>query len=170
MLLANQLYSLCELFRQSEEKSLLFYWIYAAAFSMYVYYDFSGYSDMAIGLGKMLGFTFPENFRYPFLSRSASEFWRRWHMTLGGWFRDYVYIPLGGSRRGTLRWLRNLLIVWLLTGLWHGAAWNFLLWGLFFAVLLAGEGLWYGKYLRRIPLWGAWIYPPFLYHCQFCDL
>lgn len=161
VLLANQLYSLCELFRQSEEKSLLFYWIYAVAFSLYVYYDFSGYSDMAIGLGKMLGFTFPENFRYPFLSRSASEFWRRWHMTLGGWFRDYVYIPLGGSRRGTLRWLRNLLIVWLLTGLWHGAAWNFLLWGLFFAVLLAGEGLWYGKYLRRIPLWGAWIYPFF---------
>ena len=150
VLLADQLYGLCEIFRQSE-KSLLFYWIYAIAFALYVYYDFSGYSDMAIGMGRMLGFTFPENFRYPFISRSASEFWRRWHMTLGSWFRDYVYIPLGGNRQGRGKWLRNLLAVWLLTGLWHGAAWNFVLWGLFFAVLLAAEGLWYGKYLEKLP-------------------
>ena len=151
VLLANQLYGLCEIFQKSEEKSLLFYWIYAAAFALYVYYDFSGYSDMAVGLGRMLGFHFPENFCYPFISRSASEFWRRWHRTLGGWFRDYVYIPLGGSRCGRGKWLRNLLIVWLLTGLWHGASWNFVLWGLFFAVLLAAERLCYGKYLERAP-------------------
>ncbi len=166
VLLANQLYGLCQIFQESE-KSLLFYWVYGAAFSLYVYYDFSGYSDMALGMGRMLGFTFPENFRYPFLSRSATEFWRRWHMTLGGWFRDYVYIPLGGSRCGKKKWLRNLLAVWLLTGLWHGAAWNFVLWGLFFAVLLAGERLWYGKYLERLPRAAAGIYPFFFITVSF---
>ncbi len=167
VLLADQLYRLCEIFQQTEEKSLLFYWMYAAAFALYVYYDFSGYSDMAIGLGRILGFSFPENFRYPFVSRSAAEFWRRWHMTLGGWFRDYVYIPLGGSRNGKGKWLRNLLIVWILTGLWHGAAWNFVLWGLFFAGLIAAEKLWYGKYLEKIPAAAAWIYPFFFVTVSF---
>ena len=167
ILLADQLYGLCAVFQQSREKSLVFYWMYAAAFSLYVYYDFSGYSDMAIGIGRMLGFVFPENFRYPFASRSASEFWRRWHMTLGGWFRDYVYIPLGGSRCKTRKWLRNLLVVWLLTGLWHGAAWNFVLWGLFFAALMAGEKLWYGKYLERIPRAFSGIYTFFFVTVSF---
>lgn len=158
VLLADQFYGLCEIFQQSAEKPVLFCWMHAAAFALYVYYDFSGYSDMAIGMGKMLGFTFPENFHYPFVSRSASEFWRRWHMTLGGWFRDYVYIPLGGSRRGKLRWLRNLFVVWFLTGLWHGAAWNFVIWGLFFGILTAAEKLWYGKYLERLPRAAAGFY------------
>lgn len=121
------------------QRGLLLAWAYAAAVSLQLYFDFSGYSDMAIGLGRMLGFHFPENFNYPFMSKSVSEFWRRWHMTLGSWFRDYVYIPLGGNRKGIVRWLVNILIVWLFTGLWHGAEWNFVLWGLSFAVLLVIE-------------------------------
>ena len=121
------------------ERGILLSWAYAAAVSLQLYFDFSGYSDMAIGLGAMFGFSFPENFNYPFIAKSVSEFWRRWHMTLGGWFRDYVYIPLGGNRKGTARWLVNILVVWLFTGLWHGAEWNFVLWGLSFAVLLIVE-------------------------------
>lgn len=117
------------------------YWVLALAFMLQLYYDFSGYSDMAIGLGKILGFTFPENFRYPFISKSISEFWRRWHMTLGGWFRDYLYIPLGGNRVSVLRWCFNMFVVWLLSGLWHGAGWNFALWGLYFGVFLSAEKL-----------------------------
>ena len=139
ILIANQLGQFIELFRASGEKSLLFYWLYALAFCLHIYFDFSGYSDMAIGLGRIFGFRFPENFDYPFISRSIQEFWRRWHMTLGGWFRDYLYIPLGGSRVGRVKWLRNVLFVWLFTGLWHGAAWNFVLWGLMFAALLLVE-------------------------------
>ncbi len=143
MLLANVLGELVAIFQTSEQKSILFYWLYALAFSLQIYFDFSGYSDMAIGLGRMLGFYFPENFNYPFLARSITEFWRRWHMTLGGWFRDYVYIPLGGNRTKTRwRWLANILVVWLLTGLWHGAAWNFVIWGLFFAIFLIIEKVW----------------------------
>lgn len=115
------------------------YWVLALAYMLQIYYDFSGYSDMAIGLGSMLGFTFPENFRYPFLSGSVSEFWRRWHITLGSWFRDYLYIPLGGSRVTTMRWCRNMFIVWSLSGLWHGAGWNFMLWGTYFGMLLIAE-------------------------------
>lgn len=115
------------------------YWVLALAYMLQIYYDFSGYSDMAIGLGNMLGFTFPENFRYPFLSGSVSEFWRRWHITLGSWFRDYLYIPLGGSRVTVPRWCLNMLIVWSLSGLWHGAGWNFMLWGTYFGVLLIAE-------------------------------
>lgn len=114
-----------------------------------LYYDFSGYSDMAIGLGKILGFTFPENFRYPFISKSISEFWRRWHMTLGGWFRDYLYIPLGGNRVSVLRWCFNMFVVWLLSGLWHGAGWNFALWGLYFGVFLSAEKLIGKKWKER---------------------
>ena len=136
VLLANQLGLLTEIYRNSGEKSVVFAWVYAIAFSLQIYFDFSGYSDMAIGLGRILGFRFLENFHYPYLSSSITEFWRRWHMSLGSWFRDYVYIPLGGNRKHQLR---NILIVWMLTGLWHGASWNFVVWGLFFGVLLTAE-------------------------------
>ena len=149
VLIANVLYQLITVFKDSREPSILFYWLYAVACVLHIYFDFSGYSDMAVGLGRIFGFQFPQNFNYPFISASITEFWRRWHMTLGGWFRDYVYIPLGGNRGSRGRQLRNILIVWALTGLWHGAAWNFVLWGLFFAVLLMGEKLLYGKALGR---------------------
>ena len=139
ILLANQLGQFVELFRDSGEKSVLFYWLYAMAFSMHIYFDFSGYSDMAIGLGRIFGFHFNENFNYPFISGSVQEFWRRWHMSLGTWFRDYLYIPLGGSRVSRGKWLRNVLFVWLFTGAWHGAAWNFIIWGLYFALFLLLE-------------------------------
>ena len=139
ILLANQFGQLIEVFRSSSEQSVLFYWMYAIAFMLHIYFDFSGYSDMAIGLGRIFGFHFIENFDYPYLSRSIAEFWRRWHMSLGSWFRDYVYIPLGGNRVNKGRWLFNTLVVWMLTGLWHGASWNFVLWGLLFAVLLLLE-------------------------------
>lgn len=139
ILLANQLGLLTEIFRDSAEKSVLFCWMYAIAFALHIYFDFSGYSDMAIGLGRIFGFHFQENFNYPYLSKSVAEFWRRWHMSLGTWFRDYVYIPLGGSRVSRLRWVFNILTVWMLTGLWHGASWNFVVWGLLFAALLLIE-------------------------------
>ena len=139
VLLANPLGELTVIFRDADEKSLLFYWLYAIAFALHIYFDFSGYSDMAVGLGRIFGFRFPRNFDYPYISRSVTEFWRRWHMTLGGWFRDYVYIPLGGNRVSRGRWVLNILAVWMLTGLWHGAAWNFVLWGLLFAALLLLE-------------------------------
>ncbi len=139
ILLANQLGSLVSAFQATKDASVLYSWLYALAFMMQIYYDFSGYSDMAIGLGRMFGFRFPENFNYPYLAASITEFWRRWHISLGSWFRDYLYIPLGGNRRGRLRQLGSILIVWLATGLWHGAAWNFVLWGLWFAVLLLAE-------------------------------
>ena len=139
ILLANSFGQLTVIFRNSDEKSVLFYWIYAIAFMLQIYFDFSGYSDMAIGLGKIFGFNFLENFDYPYLSKSISEFWRRWHMSLGRWFRDYVYIPLGGNRVKPARWVFNVLMVWLLTGLWHGAAWNFVLWGLLYALFLLVE-------------------------------
>ena len=139
ILLANQLGALTESYRASTQQTVLFAWLYAAAFLLQIYYDFSGYSDMAIGLGRILGFRFPENFDYPYCSRSVTEFWRRWHMSLGTWFRDYVYIPLGGSRVSRAKWVRNILVVWMLTGLWHGASWNFVLWGLLFAGLLLLE-------------------------------
>ena len=122
-----------------EQRTLVLSWMYAIAVAMQLYFDFSGYSDMAIGLGGMSGFSFPENFRYPFISKSVSEFWRRWHITLGTWFRDYVYIPMGGNRVRMTRWIWNIFVVWLFTGLWHGAGWNFIVWGLMFAVLLVLE-------------------------------
>lgn len=149
VLLANTFGEFVAQFQNAREQSVLFYWLYALAYTLQIYYDFSGYSDMAIGLGKMLGFTFPENFQYPYISTSITEFWRRWHMTLGGWFRDYVYIPLGGNRVPKWKWIRNIFIVWFLTGFWHGAAWNFILWGLFYGVLLLVEKLWLGKYLHK---------------------
>lgn len=157
VILANNLGLLCQSYRSSADPTVLFAWLSALGFFLQIYYDFSGYSDMAIGLGRILGFHFPENFRYPYCSRSVTEFWRRWHMTLGAWFRDYVYIPLGGNRTGKLRWMGNILLVWCLTGLWHGAGWNFLLWGLFYAILLLGEKLWYGPFLAKMP-WFSHIY------------
>ncbi|MGM9604959.1 MAG: MBOAT family O-acyltransferase [Faecousia sp.] len=149
VLLANQLGELTEAFRNSNEKTVLFCWLYALAFTLHVYFDFSGYSDMAIGLGRMFGFRFPENFDYPYLSSSVTEFWRRWHMTLGRWFRDYVYIPLGGNRVSKSRWIFNILVVWMLTGLWHGASWNFVLWGALFAAVLLLERIVPG--LKKLP-------------------
>lgn len=157
VILANNLGLLCQSYRSSADPTVLFAWLSALGFFLQIYYDFSGYSDMAIGLGRILGFHFPENFRYPYCSRSVTEFWRRWHMTLGALFRDYVYIPLGGNRTGKLRWMGNILLVWCLTGLWHGAGWNFLLWGLFYAILLLGEKLWYGPFLAKRP-WFSHIY------------
>ena len=139
VLLANLLGEVCAAWRVTEDPSVLFSWLYAISYTLHIYFDFSGYSDMAIGLGKLFGFSFPENFNYPYISRSITEFWRRWHMSLGTWFRDYVYIPLGGNRKGKRRQFLNILIVWMLTGFWHGAAWNFLLWGLYFALLLMVE-------------------------------
>ena len=139
ILLADNFALLIKLFRESAEPSVLFYWMYAIAFALNIYFDFSGYSDMAIGLGRIFGFHFIENFNYPYLSKSVTEFWRRWHISLGSWFRDYVYIPMGGNRVSKSRWIFNILTVWMLTGLWHGAAWNFVLWGLLFAVLLLVE-------------------------------
>ena len=139
VLIADGLALFIEHFRTAHAPSVLFYWLYALAFSLHIYFDFSGYSDMAIGLGRIMGFHFLENFNYPYLSKSVTEFWRRWHMSLGSWFRDYVYIPLGGSRVSKSRWVLNILAVWMLTGLWHGASWNFVVWGLIFAVLLLAE-------------------------------
>ena len=139
VLIANAFGQLTETFRESQDLSVLFFWLYAIAFTLHIYFDFSGYSDMAIGLGRIFGFRFPRNFDYPYTSRSITEFWRRWHMTLGGWFRDYVYIPLGGNRVSKGRWVINILAVWMLTGLWHGASWNFVVWGLLFAVMLLLE-------------------------------
>lgn len=150
ILFANVLGELCEIFRQSDEKSVLFYWMYAIAFSLQIYFDFSGYSDMAIGLGKMFGFDFIENFNYPYISKSITEFWRRWHISLGNWFRDYVYIPMGGSRVNAARRLFNIFVVWMLTGFWHGAAWNFIIWGIYFALLLVLEKLFLLKGLQKV--------------------
>lgn len=126
-------------------------WMIIILYTLHLYYDFSGYSDMAIGLGRMFGFSFPENFNYPYISKSITEFWRRWHITLSTWFREYVYIPLGGNRRGRLIKCRNLAIVWVLTGLWHGANWNFLLWGAYFCVILICEYLFLNRWLEKIP-------------------
>ncbi len=131
--------------------STLCAWYIAALYSLQLYFDFSGYSDMAIGLGEIFGFTYKENFNYPYISRSATEFWRRWHISLGSFFRDYIYIPLGGNRRGVFRTIFNLLVVWMLTGLWHGASWNFVLWGLYYGVILIIERFIIGERLKKIP-------------------
>ena len=139
VLLANVLGEFTQEIAGMTGESVILAWLYAATAAMQIYYDFSGYSDMAIGLGRMFGFHFPENFRYPFIAASATVFWRRWHITLGSWFRDYVYIPLGGNRAGKARWLLNIMIVWFLTGLWHGAGWNYIIWGAGFGILLILE-------------------------------
>ena len=151
ILIANVLGELCSKFGLIGERSVLFYWLFAIGYMLQIYFDFSAYSDMAIGLGRIFGFHFLENFNYPYISTSITEFWRRWHISLGSWFKDYVYIPLGGSRKGKWKLIRNLLIVWLLTGIWHGASWNFVLWGIIFGILLILEKLWYGKYLEKLP-------------------
>jgi len=151
ILIADNFALLMKLFRESEGKSVLFYWLYAAAFMLNIYFDFSGYSDMAIGLGRIFGFRFIENFNYPYLSKSVTEFWRRWHMSLGSWFRDYIYIPMGGNRVNKGRWVFNILTVWMLTGLWHGAAWNFVLWGLMFGILLMVEK--WVPAIQKLPTW-----------------
>ena len=147
--IANLLGELCEIFKASNDKAVLFYWLYAMCLVLHIYFDFSGYSDMAIGIGKVLGFDFCENFNYPIISQSIAEWWRRWHMSLGTWFRDYLYIPLGGNRVKTGRWIINTLIVWGLTGFWHGASWNFIAWGLYFAAFLMLEKFLIGKHLKK---------------------
>ncbi len=133
-------------------------WLAMLAYTLQIYYDFSGYSDMAIGLGRMFGFHFPENFLHPYASLSITEFWRRWHVSLSGWFRDYVYIPLGGNRVSRPRWILNLMLVWALTGLWHGASWNFVLWGLYYGILLILEKLVWGNALEKLPAPLRWLY------------
>ena len=160
VLLANNLGQFVSIFQNTaaDDRSVVFYWAYALAFSMQIYFDFSGYSDMAIGLGRIFGFPFPENFNYPFISKSITEFWRRWHMTLGGWFREYVYIPLGGNRVSRGRWIFNIFVVWALTGLWHGVQWTFLTWGLYFGILLMAEKLWLGRLLDKLPTWAQHLY------------
>ncbi len=167
VLIANTLGALCADFRALNEKTVVFYWMYAIAFSLQIYFDFSGYSDMAIGLGRILGFDFLENFNYPYISRSITEFWRRWHMSLGSWFRDYVYIPLGGNRVSKARWFFNIGVVWMLTGFWHGAAWNFIIWGLMFAVLLIIEKIWLKGALEKLPAALSHIYVLFLVMISF---
>lgn len=139
VLIADNFGKLIEICNTANEKSVILMWMYAFAVTLQIYFDFSGYSDMAIGLGRMLGFHFSENFQYPYTTKSVTEFWRKWHMSLGSWFRDYVYIPMGGNRVSNGKWIINILTVWMLTGLWHGAAWNFVIWGLFFGVLLLIE-------------------------------
>ena len=151
VLIANVLGELNSIFLASNDTSVLFYWLYAISVMLQIYFDFSGYSDMAIGLGKMFGFEFLENFNYPYIATSITDFWRRWHISLSSWFRDYIYIPLGGNRAHKIKWFRNILIVWMLTGLWHGAAWNFIIWGLYFGILLIIEKLFLGKYLEKLP-------------------
>ena len=143
---------------QTYQLTVVSTWLGILAYSLQIFFDFSGYSDMAIGLGKMFGFEFLENFNYPYISQSASEFWRRWHISLGSWFRDYVYFPLGGSRRGNVRTYINLFIVWFLTGFWHGASWTFIAWGLYFGLLIGMEKSYLGKLLNKVPRFVRHIY------------
>ena len=156
VLIANNVGALWDLYsaQAPEQLTVLGAWMGICAFTLQIYFDFSGYSDMAIGLGRMLGFEFPENFDYPYISRSVTEFWRRWHMSLGAWFRDYVYIPLGGNRKGLARQMMNILIVWALTGFWHGANWTFLCWGLYYALFLMLEKAFLLKPLQKAPALG----------------
>jgi len=160
VLIANAIGSLWDkyLAMPVDQLTTLGAWLGIIAFSFQLYFDFSGYSDMAIGIGRMLGFDFLDNFNYPYLARSATEFWRRWHISLGSWFRDYMYIPLGGNRVNKPRLIFNLLIVWAATGIWHGASWNFLFWGLFYFVLLVFEKFWFHKVLDKAPRWVGHIY------------
>lgn len=167
VIIANNLGELCNIYLNLGDKSVLFTWIFAISYMLQIYFDFSGYSDIAIGLGKMLGFNFPENFNYPYMAKSITDFWRRWHMTLSSWFRDYVYIPLGGNKKGVLKQIRNILIVWSLTGLWHGASWNFIVWGLYFGILLILEKFILKKYFSNVPKFIKCIYTLFLVMISF---
>ena len=151
VIIANSLGELCNILSLSTEKSILLYWIFAISYMLQIYFDFSGYSDIAIGLGRIFGFHFPENFNYPYTATSITDFWRKWHISLSSWFRDYVYIPLGGNRKGMKIQIRNILIVWTLTGIWHGANWNFVVWGLMFGIILIIEKFIIGKYLDKLP-------------------
>ena len=162
MLIADTLGALARQLMASSDSSVAMYWIYAVAISLQLYFDFSGYSDMAIGLGRIFGFRFLENFNDPFISKSIAEFWRRWHMSLGTWFRDYVYIPLGGNRVKTAKWIRNTLVVWFLTGFWHGADWPFILWGLYFAIFLMLEKFALKSFFERLPRFVSHIYVLFV--------
>ena len=167
VIIANNLGELCNIYLNLGDKSVLFTWIFAISYMLQIYFDFSGYSDIAIGLGKMLGFNFPENFNYPYMAKSITDFWRRWHMTLSSWFRDYVYIPLGGNKKGVLKQIRNILIVWSLTGLWHGASWNFIVWGLYFGILLILEKFILKKYFNNVPKFIKGIYTLFFVMISF---
>lgn len=151
VILANHLGLLHTQIQAMTERSILLAWLGAVAYTLQIYFDFSGYSDMAIGMGKILGFQFPENFDFPYLADSITSFWRKWHMTLSGWFRDYLYIPLGGNRRSAPRHILNLMIVWFLTGLWHGAGWNFVLWGVYYGILLVLEKYVLTPFLGKAP-------------------
>ena len=162
VLIANVLGEVINIFGTSNDGTITFYWMYAIANMLQIYFDFSGYSDMAIGLGKMFGFEFLENFNYPYIATSITEFWRRWHMSLSFWFKDYVYIPLGGNRKGIIRQIINILIVWFLTGFWHGANWNFIIWGMYFGLILLIEKVFLLKVLDKTPRFINRIYVLFI--------
>jgi alginate O-acetyltransferase complex protein AlgI len=160
VLLANNIGALCDTILDMNMGSLpvATAWLAAIAYTFQIYFDFSGYSDMAIGLGKMFGFHFLENFNYPYVAKSITEFWRRWHISLSSWFREYVYIPLGGNRRGIPKQIRNILVVWLLTGIWHGASWNYVLWGVYYGCFLLLEKFVLGKWIKKLPGWVQNVY------------
>ena len=162
VLIANALGELCSKAFLVDEKTVVFFWIFGISYMLQLYFDFSAYSDMAIGLGRIFGFNFPENFNYPYISKSITEFWRRWHISLSTWFKDYVYIPLGGNRDGKYKQIRNILIVWLLTGIWHGANWTFLIWGLLFGIILIIEKIFLNKFMEKLPSFIRRIYVLFI--------
>lgn len=162
VIIANSLGELFNILNNNVPISLVSTWLKSLSYMLQIYFDFSAYSDMAIGLGCIFGFHFLENFNYPYISKSITEFWRRWHISLGSWFKDYLYIPLGGSRRGPLILIRNILIVWFLTGLWHGASWNFIIWGLYFGLILLIEKLFLKKYFSKVPAIFKHIYVLFI--------
>ena len=162
VLIANALGELCTKAFALNETTIIFYWIFGISYMLQLYFDFSAYSDMAIGLGRIFGFHFPENFNYPYISKSITEFWRRWHISLSTWFKDYIYIPLGGNREGKYKQIRNILIVWLLTGIWHGANWTFLIWGLLFGIILIIEKIFLNKFMEKLPSFIRRIYVLFI--------
>lgn len=162
VLIANALGELCTKAFALNETTVIFHWIFGISYMLQLYFDFSAYSDMAIGLGRIFGFNFPENFNYPYISKSITEFWRRWHISLSTWFKDYVYIPLGGNRDGKYKQIRNILIVWLLTGIWHGANWTFLIWGLLFGIILIIEKMFLNKFMEKLPSFIRRIYVLFI--------
>ena len=167
VLIANMLGELCKQCTNTNEESVLLYWILAISYMLQIYFDFSAYSDMAIGLGRIFGFHFLENFNYPYISKNITEFWRRWHISLSTWFKDYVYIPLGGNRKGLKKQIRNILIVWGLTGIWHGASWNFIIWGLLYGIILIMEKVFVGKLLEKIPNFFKRLYVLFIVMISF---
>lgn len=162
VLIANALGELCSKASATSEETVVLFWIFGISYMLQLYFDFSAYSDMAIGLGRIFGFHFPENFNYPYISKSITEFWRRWHISLSTWFKDYVYIPLGGNRDGKYKQIRNILIVWLLTGIWHGANWTFLIWGLLFGIILIIEKIFLNKFMEKLPSFIRRIYVLFI--------